>query len=166
MTRLLPPPCGQSARPSEWLNSIETGRRPKPLDFRKLPRDGTDHRGSEQQEQRARGRNLPKVKPVLSDEHFSVDGTQVGADKAYDTQAHVAALRKIGVTPHVGQNNCAACRSWSARNTHAAPCIFGWDKQHALCTGPSIVGSPGSVRASSSCERGWIAGSSRDKARQ
>jgi hypothetical protein len=29
----------------------------------------------------------------------------VGEDKAYDTQDHVAALRNIGVTPHVAQND-------------------------------------------------------------
>ena len=29
----------------------------------------------------------------------------VGEDKAYDTSDHVAALRDIGVTPHVAQNN-------------------------------------------------------------
>src|SRR5699024_950049 len=29
----------------------------------------------------------------------------VGADKAYDTRDHVAALRAMGVTPHVTQNN-------------------------------------------------------------
>jgi transposase len=31
-------------------------------------------------------------------------GVTLGADKAYDTAAHVTALRKLGVTPHVAQN--------------------------------------------------------------
>jgi hypothetical protein len=31
----------------------------------------------------------------------------VGEDKAYDTQDHVAALRNIGVTPHMAQNDTA-----------------------------------------------------------
>ncbi len=72
----------------------------------------------------------------------------VGADKAYDTCAHVAALRKIGVTPHVAQNDAQTKtgrrrRSAIDRRTtrHAgyaisqtcrkmAECIFGWGKQH------------------------------------
>ena len=31
-------------------------------------------------------------------------GVTLGADKNYDTAAHVAALRSLGVTPHVAQN--------------------------------------------------------------
>jgi transposase len=73
----------------------------------------------------------------------------VGEDKAYDTQDHVAALRKIGVTPHVAQNDALTKtgkrrRSAIDRRTtrHAgyaisqicrkmSECIFGWGKQHA-----------------------------------
>jgi len=40
----------------------------------------------------------PEVKPLLSDEHFSVDG------KGYDTKGFFAEMRRIGVTPHVAQN--------------------------------------------------------------
>jgi len=72
----------------------------------------------------------------------------VGEDKAYDTQDHVAALRNIGVTPHVAQNDTATKtgkRRRSAidrRTTRRAgyaisqtcrkmvECIFGWGKQH------------------------------------
>ena len=72
----------------------------------------------------------------------------VGEDKAYDTQDHVAALRNIGVTPHVAQNDAATKtgkrrRSAIDRRTtrhvsyaisqtcrKMAECIFGWGKQH------------------------------------
>jgi transposase len=72
----------------------------------------------------------------------------VGEDKAYDTQDHVAALRNIGVTPHVAQNDAPTKtgkrrRSAIDRRTtrHAGyaisqtcrkmiECIFGWGKQH------------------------------------
>jgi transposase len=72
----------------------------------------------------------------------------VGEDKAYDTADHVAALRKIGVTPHVAQNNSETKTgkrrksAIDARTTRHAgyaisqtcrkmiECIFGWGKQH------------------------------------
>ena len=72
----------------------------------------------------------------------------VGADKAYDTRDHVAALREMNVTPHVAQNDAVTKtgkRRKSAvdrRTTHhagyaisqtcrkAIECIFGWGKQH------------------------------------
>jgi len=70
----------------------------------------------------------------------------VGADKAYDTADHVAALRAINVTPHVTQNTGTPKRprrsAIDGRTTrHAgyaisqtirarAECIFGWGKQH------------------------------------
>ena len=72
----------------------------------------------------------------------------VGEDKAYDSRDHVAALRKINVTPHVAQNNeptkAGWCRSSAIdkRTTRhigyrisqscraMAECIFGWGKQH------------------------------------
>jgi transposase len=72
----------------------------------------------------------------------------VGADKAYDTADHVAALRKLNVTPHVAQNNAVSKAGWrrksaiDARTTRHegygmsqtrrkwTECIFGWGKQH------------------------------------
>src|SRR5579885_2955755 len=158
----------------------------------------------------------PRVKPLLSDEHFSVDGTLIeawashksfkprgglddgngsdfhgqkrkndthqsttdpearlyrkaerraseamlkkkakssrritaGEDKAYDTSDHVAALRKMNITPHVAQNDSLTKTgkhrrsAIDARTTGhigyrisqtcraMAECIFGWGKQH------------------------------------
>lgn len=75
-------------------------------------------------------------------------GATVGEDKAYDTKDHVAALRELGVTPHVAQNDAetktGAHRrsSIDARTTRhngygmsqtrrkMIECIFGWGKQH------------------------------------
>jgi transposase len=70
----------------------------------------------------------------------------VGADKAYDAADHVAALRRMGVTPHVTQNTGTPRRprrsAIDARTTRHAgygvsqtcrarsECIFGWGKQH------------------------------------
>lgn len=72
----------------------------------------------------------------------------VGEDKAYDTADHVAALRKLEVTPHVTRND-AETKSGKRRRSaidgrttrHAGygmsqtrramiECIFGWGKQH------------------------------------
>jgi len=69
-------------------------------------------------------------------------------DKAYDTADHVANLRKIGVTPHVAQNNFTT-KSGKTRQSaiderttrhdgygmsqtrrKMIECIFGWGKQH------------------------------------
>jgi hypothetical protein len=71
-----------------------------------------------------------------------------GEDKAYDTRAHIEALRKRNVTPHVAQND-ALTKTGKARKSaidkrttrHAGyamsqsrramiECIFGWGKQH------------------------------------
>jgi transposase len=72
----------------------------------------------------------------------------VGEDKAYDTKDHVAALRRLNVTPHVTQND--ALTKTGRRRTSAidkrttrhvgyrisqscramVECIFGWGKQH------------------------------------
>lgn len=71
-----------------------------------------------------------------------------GEDKAYDTADHVARLRKIGVTPHVTQNE-AVTKTGKTRKSaidhrttrHVGytmsqsrrpmvECIFGWGKQH------------------------------------
>jgi transposase len=72
----------------------------------------------------------------------------VGADKAYDTADHVAALRAAGVTPHVTQNNGPTKTgklrrsAIDARTTRHSgygaslsrrpmiECIFGWGKRH------------------------------------
>ncbi len=72
----------------------------------------------------------------------------VGEDKAYDTKDHVAALRKLGVTPHVAQHNA---NTKTGHHRHSAidarttrhdgygmsqtrrkmiECLFGWGKQH------------------------------------
>jgi transposase len=72
----------------------------------------------------------------------------VGEDKAYDTSDHVAALRKMNVTPHVAQNDAltktgkrrkSAIDGRTTRHVGYAisqtcramtECIFGWGKQH------------------------------------
>ena len=71
-----------------------------------------------------------------------------GADKGYDTQAHVASLRAAGITPHVAQNDAVTktgkrrTSAIDARTTRHAgygmsqtrrkmiECLFGWGKQH------------------------------------
>jgi transposase len=72
----------------------------------------------------------------------------LGADKAYDVQAHGEKLRATGVTPHAARNDAVtktgkARRSIVSNRTAAGPaygksqtrrkmieCIFGWAKQH------------------------------------
>jgi transposase len=72
----------------------------------------------------------------------------VGADKAYDTAEHVAALRKLEVTPHIKRNDAETKTGKRRRSAidgrttrHAGygmsqtrramiECIFGWGKQH------------------------------------
>lgn len=72
----------------------------------------------------------------------------VGADKAYDSAAHVAALRASNVSPHVAQNDSLTktgkrrTSAIDARTTRhdgygksqtrrkMIECIFGWGKQH------------------------------------
>jgi transposase len=72
----------------------------------------------------------------------------VGEDKAYDTADHVAALRDVGVTPHVTQNNGetktgkrrrSAIDGRTTRHPGYAmsqsrramiECMLGWGKQH------------------------------------
>jgi transposase len=71
-----------------------------------------------------------------------------GEDKAYDTSDHVAALRTIGVTPHVAQNKAATKTGRQRRSAidgrttrhqtygksqsrrASIECIFGYGKQH------------------------------------
>ncbi len=64
----------------------------------------------------------------------------LGGDKNYDTQAHVEALRALGVTPHVAQNNTNRRSAIDARTTthvgyeisqRKRKCVeqvFGWGK--------------------------------------
>ncbi len=72
----------------------------------------------------------------------------VGEDKAYDTSDHVAALRRMGITPHVAQNDSLTKTGKRRRSAIDArttrhigyqisqtcrkmtECIFGWGKQH------------------------------------
>ena len=72
----------------------------------------------------------------------------VGADKAYDTKDHVAALRDLEVTPHVAQNNAPTKTGGRRRSAIDArttrhpgyamsqsrramiECMFGWGKLH------------------------------------
>ncbi len=72
----------------------------------------------------------------------------VGEDKAYDTSDHVAALRRMSITPHVAQNDSLTktgkrrMSAIDARTTRhigyqlsqtcrrMTECIFGWGKQH------------------------------------
>ena len=72
----------------------------------------------------------------------------VGEDKAYDTSEHVAALRRMNVTPHVAQNDSLTKTGKRRRSAVDArttrhvgyqisqtcrkmtECIFGWGKQH------------------------------------
>jgi IS5 family transposase len=74
-------------------------------------------------------------------------GATVGADKAYDTKDHVAALRKLGVIPHVARHDAktktgnrrrSAIDARTTRHPGYAlsqtrrkmiECIFGWGKQ-------------------------------------
>jgi transposase len=65
----------------------------------------------------------------------------VGEDKAYDTEEHVENLRKMGVTPHVAQNNKGRRSNIDGRTTRHTgykqscsirariECIFGYGKQ-------------------------------------
>jgi transposase len=79
----------------------------------------------------------PKVKRLLSTDHFSVDGTLVeawmiepradrpraitlGADKAYDTQDFVNELRSMRVTTHVAQNLSGRRSAIDGRTTRHA----------------------------------------------
>src|SRR5438132_1580474 len=78
----------------------------------------------------------PKVKPLLSDEHFSVDGTLIEACASHkNITPHVAqndSLTKTGkhrksaidgcTTRHIGYRISQSCRAMSE-------CIFGWGKQ-------------------------------------
>jgi hypothetical protein len=74
---------------------------------------------------------------VLSDEHFSVDGTPVaawasmksfrakdgarrlalGADKAYDVREFVDDLRDLNITPHIAQNTTNRTSAIDAQTT-------------------------------------------------
>ena len=71
-------------------------------------------------------------------------GATVGADKGYDTRGFVAALRSLGLTPHVAQNTSRRVSAINGRTTrHAGYAVsqqkrkrveevFGWMKTVAL----------------------------------
>jgi transposase len=71
-------------------------------------------------------------------------GATVGADKGYDTRGFVAALRSLGLTPHVAQNSTRHASAIDTRTTrHAGYAVsqqkrkrveevFGWVKTVAL----------------------------------
>ena len=83
----------------------------------------------------------------------------LGADKAYDAKRHVAALREVGVTPHVAQNTGTETRGRTSaidgRTTrHAgyaisqikrklAECPFGWGKLHGTIRKTKLRGLSG-----------------------
>ena len=80
----------------------------------------------------------------------------VGGDKAYDASDHVAALRRMSVTPHVAQNDSltktgkrrrSAIDSRTTRHIgyqisqacrKMTECISGWGKQQGTMRRPSI----------------------------
>jgi transposase len=94
-------------------------------------------------ERRSSERMLKRLKKRLRRRRLTV-----GEDKAYDTADHVAALREIGVTPHVKRNDAETKtgkrrrsaidarttrhRGYALSQTRRAmiECIFGWGKQH------------------------------------
>ena len=71
-------------------------------------------------------------------------GATVGADKGYDTRGFVAALRSLGLTPHVAQNTTRRASAIDGRTTRHAGYgvsqhkrkrveeVFGWVKTVAL----------------------------------
>jgi hypothetical protein len=96
-------------------------------------------------ERRSSERMLKRLKKRLRRRRITV-----GEDKAYDTADHVAALREIGVTPHVKRNDAETKtgkrrrsaidarttrqRGYALSQTRRAmiECIFGWGKQHGM----------------------------------
>ena len=94
------------------------------------------------------GRTTPAGAPAQGQEQRGGPHHHVGGDKAYDTSDHVAALRDIGVTPHVAQNNAVTKTGKQRRSAidgrttrhegygmsqsrrAAIECIFGYGKQH------------------------------------
>ena len=94
-------------------------------------------------ERRSSERMLKRLKKRLRRRRITA-----GEDKAYDTADHVAALREIGVTPHVKCNDAETKtgkrrrsaidarttrhRGYALSQTRRAmiECIFGWGKQH------------------------------------
>lgn len=98
----------------------------------------------------ANGRAERRASEALLKQKITATGktATVGEDKAYDTKDHVAALRKLGVTPSVAQNNAKTKTGHhrqsaiDARTTRhdrygmsqtrrkRIECLFGWGKQH------------------------------------
>ena len=141
------------ARPTPKLNSTarQTGARPSSLTWAMrswenrnglavdgmVTRDGTAERRASQALLKKQAKGSKRI--------------TVGEDKAYDTSDHIAALRRMNVTPHVAQNDsltktgkrrssaidarhttCLTSATRSRKNTcrKMAECIFGWGKQH------------------------------------
>jgi transposase len=81
-------------------------------------------------------------------------GATLGADKAYDTRAFVAALRERGITPHVAQNTTNRRSAIDGRTTrhpgyamsqHARRLgerVFGWSKTIGLQRKTRLRGQP------------------------
>lgn len=101
-------------------------------------------------------------------------GVTIGADKGYDTQAFVAALRSLGVTPHVAQNTSHRSSAIDGRTTRHPGYrvsqqkrklieeVFGWLKTVGLLRASSgiagraawIGSSPLPPRSTTSCASG------------
>jgi transposase len=89
-----------------------------------------------------------EVAEAMATDRRSHSGKRItlGADKGYDTKAHVTALREARITPHVAQNTGNAKRrrrsaidgrttrhegyGMSQTRRKMVECPFGWGKQH------------------------------------
>jgi transposase len=60
------------------------------------------------------------------------DGATLGADKSYDTQAFVEALRSLGVTPHVAQNTSNRSSAIDGRTTRHAGYLVSQQKRKLI----------------------------------
>lgn len=77
----------------------------------------------------------------------------LAGDKGYDTREHVAALRRLGVTPHVARNDRNRRSAIDDRTTthpgylvsqRKRKCVeqvFGWGSSSGRCARQSSVGS-------------------------
>jgi transposase len=59
-------------------------------------------------------------------------GATLGADKSYDTQAFVEALRRLGVTPHVAQNTSNRSSAIDRRTTRHAGYLVSQQKRKLI----------------------------------
>jgi len=82
----------------------------------------------------------------------------LGADKAYDAGAHIARLRRLGVTPHVAQNQSKTKTGKTRKSAidgrttrhpgysasqicrKAIECVFGFGKQHGTMRKAKLTG--------------------------